>query len=81
MASGSGNDFLTNPRGNGSASGSGQPASYGVSRPQQSGAAPVNPQDKAAGPMTAAEVVTPSQDAGNQLGTVAGNAVHKPFKL
>jgi hypothetical protein len=86
MATGSGNDFVTNPKGTGigSSKGGGQPPSYGVSRPQQYGAAPTNPQDAPAGGRTAAEVTgggTPAQDAGNPIGTVVGNAAHKPFKL
>lgn len=51
------------------------------SRPQQSGTDPVNPNDKADGPKTAAEVATPSNDRGGQLGTIADRAVHKPFKV
>lgn len=79
---GSGNNFVANPGGTQTKKGGGQPESYGVSRPQQSGKSyDLNGADAADGPPTAAEVATPSQDAGNPLGTIADRAVHKPFKV
>ena len=82
-----GNDFVTNPagqlRGTGGTSAMASPAFKDGSRPTTSGSDPVNQQDKAQGEPTAAQVATPKGDviAKRDIGTVAGQAVHKPFKL
>jgi hypothetical protein len=79
MASGS-NNFLTRPAGANPNSGRGQPESYGKSRPQSAGQDSTrSTADSPPGPDTAAQVATPSP--GGDIGTIAGNAVHKPFKL
>ena len=69
------NDFTANPSGGGSKGGRGQPESYGMSRPQRSGAPVPNSADAAVGPSTAAEVVTP----GGGVGSIGNPA--RPMKL
>mgnify|MGYP001559023205 CR=1 FL=1 len=78
MAAGKGANFVTDPGGSSGTGGAGQPDCYGVSRPQQKGAPEPNKEDAAAGPSTAAEVVTPK--SGGDIGTIADKAVHVPFK-
>ena len=79
-----GNNFVTNPGGN-AAGGPGTPmvAAASGSRPQQSGTDPVSTGDAAAGPPDAAQVATPGpeQVSRRDIGTVAGQAVHKPFRV
>lgn len=79
MAAGKGVNFVTNPGGGSGSGGAGQPESYGESRDQATGSdGDVNKEDAASGPPTAAEVATPK--AGGDIGTIAGKAVHVPFK-
>lgn len=77
------NNFVENPKG--ARSGGMKPRSFVEPAPekrQQSAKKDdTNPQDRAPGPMTAAEAVTPTQDAGNPIGTGSLGSGQKPFKL
>lgn len=73
-----GNNFNRNPAGQVRGGGG------DMAQPQTSGQDPdINTSDAAAGPPDAAQVATPSGDqlSKRDIGTVAGQAVHKPFKL
>jgi len=80
----SGNNFVQNPHG--SASGT-KPRDFITGPAEMKGQSKAqdesDPQSRAAGPRTAAEAVTKTDDAGNPVGTgVQGAAVGgKPFKL
>lgn len=72
-----GNDFNRSPAGQVRGGGA-------MAGPQQSGTdQDINSGDKAEGPPDAAQVATPGgeQISRRDIGTVAGQAVHKPFKL